>query len=407
MGGVFASLGPAPLAGGLLLLVFLAGLGLGLLLAGGSRRLAHELLERQEAQRQAETEALLDGVKLAFGDISGSVLKRSGDELMRLTQTGLAGERRLQAQQLGAERAEFEARIGHVLAQLERMQALIRELERDRSAKFGELAGRLDAAGATAEGLTRTTQALAAALTNSRVRGQWGERMAEDVLRLAGLVENVGYRRQAVTGEGRRRPDFTFLLPQGLVLHMDVKFPFENWQRSLEAPDAESRQRLEAAFRKDVRARIREVGSRDYVAPAEGTLDFALLFIPNEQVLGVILEHEPEVMDEALRQGVVLVSPLTLFAVLAIVRRAVENFRLSSAAREIATSLQGFRSAWSAYVAEADKVGQQLDEAARAFHRLKAGRAQRLDRQLSRLEGLDGLAAGGLGGDEEVKEAPR
>ena len=401
--------GPGTLSGLLLLAAFLAGLATGLVLAGSRRRLALDLLERQEAQRQAETEALLDGVKLAFGDISAAALRRSGDELMRLAQTGLAGERRLQGQQLAAERAEFEARITTVLAQLERMQGLIRELERDRSAKFGELAARLQATGETAEGLTRTTQALAAALTNSRVRGQWGERMAEDVLRLAGLVENVSYRRQSATGDGRR-PDFTFMLPQDLVLHMDVKFPFENWQRSLDAPDTDTRQRLRTLFVRDVRARMREVGGRDYVAPAEGTLDFALLFVPNEQVMAAILESEPGLLDEALRQGVVLVSPATLFAVLAIVRRAGESFRLSSAAREIAGALEGVRTAWRAYAADADRIGRDLDEVARAFQKLRIGRVQRLDRQLTRLEGLtagDGTVPAAEPDDPAVREMPR
>jgi DNA recombination protein RmuC len=388
MQGALDWLGPGATAGVLLLAAFMAGLLIGFLLAGSRRRLAAELLARQEAQRQAETEALLDGVKLAFGDISTRALRQSGEELMRLAQTGLQGERRLQGQQLAAERAEFEARIGTVLAQLERMQGLIRELERDRAAKFGELAARLEVAGETAEGLTRTTQALAAALTNSRVRGQWGERMAEDVLRLAGLVENVGYRRQAPTGDGRRRPDFTFLLPDGILLHMDVKFPFENWQRSVEAPEAEARARFRALFLRDVRARVREVGGRDYVAPGEGTLDFALLFIPNEQVMGAILESDPALIDEALRQGVVMVSSATLFAVLAIVRRASQNFRLSTAAREIAASLEGFRAAWRAYAADADRLGQQLDELAQGFQKLRIARVQRLDRQLSRVEAM-------------------
>ena len=69
------------------------------------------------------------------------------------------------------------------------------------------------------EGLTALsehTQQLREALASSKVRGQWGERMAEDVLRLAGFLEGVNYRRQATLDERGGRPDYTFLMPNGL-----------------------------------------------------------------------------------------------------------------------------------------------------------------------------------------------
>src|SRR3989442_690290 len=78
------------------------------------------------------------------------------------------------------------------------------------------------------------TRKLREALSSSKARGQGGERMAEDVLRLAGLLEGVNYRKQT-TIDGAGRPDYTFLLPNGRVMHMDVKFPLDNYVRHLEA----------------------------------------------------------------------------------------------------------------------------------------------------------------------------
>jgi DNA recombination protein RmuC len=372
---------------GLVVLGMVVGLLLGLALAGGRRRLARDLLARQDAQRQAETEALLDGVKAAFGEMTAESLRRAADDLLRLSQASLGAERRLQGQQLAAERGELEARIGVVLAQLERMQGLIRELERDREGKFGELAARLDAAGRDAQALVAQTRSLATALGNTRIRGQWGERMAEDLLRLAGLVEGVSYRRQVTMTDGVR-PDFTFLLPHGLVLHMDVKFPFENWMRLVEAEDEAGRSRAGAAFVRDVRARVAEVAGRAYVAPAEGTLDFALLFVPSEPVLAAALDLEPSLADDALRRNVVLASPATLFAVLAIVRRAAMSYRLGEGAREIVRLLAGLREAWSAYLAESERAARALDEAVRAFERLKGSRARQLERRMAAIEAL-------------------
>lgn len=373
------------------------GLISGIWLGSGRDRRSAALLARLEEQRQAETEALLDGVKAAFGEMTSESLRRASDDLVRLSQAGMGAERRLQGQQLAAERAEFEARINVVLTQLERMQGLIRELERDRGLKFGELAARLDDAGKDAAALVMQTRALAAALGNARVRGQWGERLAEDVLRACGLVEGVNYRRQAAT-PGGGRPDFTFLLPHDLVLHMDVKFPFENWIRAVEAADDAGRVRAEAAFVRDVRGRIAEIAGRTYVAPAEGTLDFALLFIPNEQVMAAALELEPALVDEALVKGVVLASPATLYAILSVIRRGVDSFRLANAARDVVDLLNGFRDAWRAYQGESERLGRALAEAQDAFDRLKGARARQLERRLDRLDRLvDGAQAEGQG----------
>jgi DNA recombination protein RmuC len=372
---------------GLVGLGILFGLLIGALWRGGQARLARRLLGESEAQRQAETEALLDGVKLAFGDISLDTFRRLSEQMLSQAQSALGAERRLQGQQLSAERAESETRLRTMLGQLERMQALIRDIERDREQKFGRLESELRIAGERAQSLAATTQQLADALSNTRARGQWGERMAEDVLRLAGMQEKVSYLRQAATPSGTR-PDFTLLLPDGLVVHMDVKFPFDNYLRSLQAPDADARQRLEGAFLKDVRTRIGEVASRDYVAPDAGTIDMALLFIPNEQVFGAMLSLAPLLVDEALGKRVVLVSPLSLFAVLAVIRQATASFRMSRSARELAAGLEAFRNGWRAYQVESLRVGQRLEEAQKAFQLLTVMRRERLEREIDRLDAL-------------------
>ncbi len=83
------------------------------------------------------------------------------------------------------------------------------------------------------------------ALANPQARGQWGERMAEDVLRLAGFTEHVNYRKQTQVDGGTGRPDFTFDLPKGHVLYMDVKFPLASYLRYLEVgTDAERQAHL-------------------------------------------------------------------------------------------------------------------------------------------------------------------
>ncbi len=87
-------------------------------------------------------------------------------------------------------------------------------------------------------------------------------------------------------------PDVTFMLPGGRELHMDVKFPVDNYLRHLEADTDAERETTAKAFLRDVRGRVKELSTRGYIDP-DATLDEVLLFIPNESVWAFIHEQRP------------------------------------------------------------------------------------------------------------------
>ena len=67
-------------------------------------------------------------------------------------------------------------------------------------------------------------------LSSSQKRGQWGERIVEDILNVIGLIEGINYTKQGVVESGER-PDFTFKLPKEKIIYMDVKFPLAHYER--------------------------------------------------------------------------------------------------------------------------------------------------------------------------------
>jgi DNA recombination protein RmuC len=310
------------------------------------------------------------------------------EQLLRMQHEMLAAERRRGTEELRGTQTAIDLQVGAMRDELARLNRLVEETERERREHVGELTSQLQAAGRQTEVLTETTQSLREALSSTTARGQWGERMAEDVLRLAGFVDGVNYRRhQPLAGSGGI-PDYTFLLPQGLTLHMDVKFPLNNYLRVVDATSDVEREHARKEFLKDVRLRLREVTRRDYVDPAGGTIDCVLLFIPNEQVYGFIQEQDRTILDDALRAKVVFCSPLTLFAVLAVIRQAVDNFQLSRTSHEILERLQGFEKQWERFVEQMDKVGRNLRTASNAFEELEGTRRRGVDRELERIDSL-------------------
>ncbi len=275
------------------------------------------------------------------------------------------------------------AGLGNELA---RVTSLVATLQKERAEQHGQLVAGLAQHARTSADLAATAQSLRAALSSPKARGQWGERMADDVLRLAGLVEGVSYRKQTATAAGTI-PDVTFLLPGGRLLHMDVKFPIDNYLRVLDATNEAEERASTAAFLRDVRNRIKELSGRGYIE-AGVTLDYVLAFIPNEAVYGFVHEHDPGLVDVALRQRVVLCSPFTLFAVLAVIRQAVEQSALERRSDEILTALSGFSQQWERFGDALDGLGRRLESTQRAYEDLAGPRRRQLQRTLDRVDVL-------------------
>ena len=161
--------------------------------------------------------------------------------VLSLTDDKLAAQAAAADQQLGHRTARVDEQVAAMTAELSRVGELVTGLQRDRAREHGELTTRLDETARHSRALAETTQSLRQVLASPKARGQWGERMADDVLRSAGLIEGVNYRRQkGLAGGGI--PDVTFLLPGDRVLHMDVKFPIDNYVRASRRP-ARSRSR--------------------------------------------------------------------------------------------------------------------------------------------------------------------
>lgn len=290
-------------------------------------------------------------------------------------------------QRLGATRSLIDGQLRSLSEELARMTAVVGRLDTERARQHGELTAQLRATVDQTASLTVTADALRTVLASPTARGQWGERIAEDVLRVAGLVEGVTFVRQKAIAGGTV-PDFTFLLPGDLVLHMDAKFPMANYARCLEAgSDAERNLRCRA-FLGDVRARVRELTTRGYVDPAGGTVDYVLLFIPNESVYVFVHQHDPGLLDAALASKVVLCSPLTLFAMLAVIRQAVDAFALERSSGEVLSALGAFSGQWGRFCQSLDKLGRAVDGVERAFGEVSGMRRRALERQLARVEEL-------------------
>lgn len=371
---------------------FVLGLGAAFLLrlvqSKTAREIADELFRESEGQRKAELDTVIENVKASFGSMSLDALAKSTEEFLKLAKARLEAEREVNLKELDAKKGLIDQQLQRMTGELENVSKLMQDLEKDRGEKFGELAHHLHVVGEQTKALTQTTSTLREALASSKARGQWGERMAEDVLRFAGFIENVNYLKQKTIAGIGSRPDFTFLLPQDLKLNMDVKFPLDNYVRFLEAPSEQEKAKCRNDFLRDVKTKVKEVTSRDYINPEQNTVDYVLLFIPNEQVYAFIHEQDNTLLDEGIKNHVILCSPMTLFAVLAVIRQAVENFSLEKTSNEILSLFGAFKKQWDEFIKKLEGLGKRIEDLQKEYETLHTRRRRQLEKPLDRIDAL-------------------
>jgi len=350
--------------------------------------LAGELFRESETLRKEERDAVIENLKASFGNLSLDALNKTTEHVIRLTEGKFISERELHTKELDLKKGLIDQQLERMTKELENVSKLMNNLEKDRENKFGDLSRSLEETGKRTSDLITTTNSLREALAHTKTRGQWGERMAEDVLRLAGFVENINYVKQKSVGESGGVPDFTFHLPRDLTLNMDVKFPFDNYMRYLDAENDSDRETYRRNFLRDVRDRIKEVATRDYINPEQNTVDYVLLFIPNEQIYAFIHEQDTTLLDDGLKLRVIVCSPLTLFAVLAVIRAAVDNFALEKTTNRILSLFGSFGKQWGKFVDSLEKVGKHINQTHNEYEKLITTRRRQLERPLKKIDEL-------------------
>jgi len=325
--------------------------------------------------------------------------KKYADEFIKLAEEKLKSQNAEGQKELEGKKALIDQNVEMIGKTLSEVQRKIEEVGKTSGEKFSEVTTLIKRHEEVTSKLKETTEHLGQALASSKKRGEWGERMAEDVIRLVGMVEGINYIKQKTLEHASGRPDYTFLMPNSLKINMDVKFPLDNYVHYLNAETDHDRKRYRDELIKNTRTMIKQVTTRDYINPVENTVDYVIIFIPNEQVYGFINDADRTIMDEALKQKVILCSPFTLYAVLAVMRQAIENFNLERTASEILTLLADFSKQWNAYKEKFEKMGERLDAAKKEYDAISTTRTNALERPLRKIEELRKQRA--IGFDEE------
>ncbi|MCW1948987.1 MAG: DNA recombination protein RmuC [Candidatus Shapirobacteria bacterium] len=246
------------------------------------------------------------------------VLKNANQQLITLADQKIGTD-------LTNKKQAIEELVQRALVEIEKNNKKLEEVEIKRSGSFSALTEKLEEQKTLTNQLKVTTEGLKNVLSNNQMRGAFGEQVAEDLLRMSGFVSGVNYDKQ-VSGD-TSRPDFTVYMPDGMKVNVDSKFPYQNLVKMSEADSKEEKERYKKAFEQDIKTKIKEVTSREYINPEENTVDFVILFIPNEMIFSFIYDRFPDVWQDAMAKKVILAGPFSFTAILRMIHQAYDNFR--------------------------------------------------------------------------------
>ena len=300
-------------------------------------------------------------------------------------QVGAAAQQARQesAAELGAKKDVIDSRLDQVRTEmrteLDKLGQMVSTLAEQSAQRFGQVDQSLRSHAEATHTLSQSAQALREAMASPTARGQWGERMAEDVLRLAGFVENVNYTKQTQIDGASGRPDFTFALPAGTSCTWTSSSRWPAISGTSTPPPTPSARRIAPPSCVTCGRGCASSLGRDYARQsARDSVDYVLMFLPNEQLTGFIHEHDPSLIDDAMNQRVVMCSPLTLFAFLGVIRQAYDNFVIEQTSDEILGLIGKFGVQWVKYNEQLEKVHAKFEQLDRQFDELMGPRRRQL-----------------------------
>ena len=322
--------------------------------------------EREQALSRAREQ--LQGV---FGELARDSLQSNSEVFLQLARERLSRQQLDASQALKERETAIESLVRPIREALAKTETQIQAIERDRIDSFATIKTQMEALAGGQSSLSRETRNLVTALRRPDVRGQWGEITLRRLVELSGMTSHVDFTEQQhrTTDSGAIRPDMVVHMPEQRDVVVDVKTPLDAYLAAVEAQDDEERRSQLRRHAQIVGARVRELSSKQYWLQFERSPDFVVLFLPGDQFLSAALQENPALLDDSLRQNVMLATPTSLVALLKAVSHGWRQTILADNAAEIRGLGEDLYKRLAVFGEHLGKLGKSLGSSVDSFNK--------------------------------------
>jgi DNA recombination protein RmuC len=330
------------------------------------------LAQRTELEQEREQVFSLATERLSrtFDQLAQSQFQSHSETFLKLARENLGVHQEKAKGELQAREQAIENLLRPIRETMQRTEQQLQEFDKARRESHGSITSQLEAMGTAQKALSEETRNLVKALRRPEVRGQWGEITLQRLVELAGMQQHCDFVTQSHTRTetGAIRPDMLINLPEGRQLVVDVKTPLDAY---LEATEAESDSKRKTAMLRHanvVAGRVRELSSKTYWNQFDSSPEFVILFIPGDQFLSAALAEKPELLDDALRQNIILATPTSLVALLKAIAYGWQQVALTENAAEIRKLALELYERLATYTGHINDMGKKLEGAFKSYN---------------------------------------
>jgi len=320
----------------------------------------------EEAQRQLMATAekrLAD----AFNALSAQALARNNQAFLDLATQNLALFQETAKGDLAARHSAVAGLVKPLTEELAKLAGQTQALEKARAESYGQLSEQVKNLFGAQQELRQETGRLVSALRRPEVRGRWGEVQLKRVVEMAGMQDHCDFFEQESGSDGRR-PDMLVRLPGGKTVVLDSKAPVSAYLEAVEADNEGARNRALTRFVQHVRTHIQQLAAKSYWDQFEQSPEFVVMFLPGEAFFSAALQQDPELIEYASAQKVILATPTTLLALLKAVFYGWRQEALTENARQV-SQLGALLYERLAKLGEHwNSVGKNLGQAVKAYN---------------------------------------
>ena len=335
------------------------------------------------ARVRLEHEAALDNMGGIFENLSNRVLQQT---VLQFNQS--------QDQAMRERETTLDRTLKPLADLLDEYKRNLAEFDKQHVGALSEVKSRADELLNEQRKSQEETRRLNQLLGRSDHRGRWGEVQLANVLEASGLHQHIDYELQvsATSDAGRsQRPDCVVNMPNGSRVAIDAKFPFDAFEAALSSENADERRTLELKHAKDLRAHVKTLRDKAYWESISPAPEFVACFVPSDVAVSVAFDADPDLLQYAANERVLIVGPTNLLSLLWSVAMMVRQQQLATNADEIYKVAELIFERIRLVAEPVASMGRALDTQVKEYNKMIASFETRLIVSARGLQNLGGV----------------
>lgn len=326
------------------------------------RRLAEQKAFFQETQNQMEK---------IFKGLASETLESQSKNFLNLAAERLDKKTTEASGTLNEKVLEFQKLLNPMKDTLSKLQTDLSNVEKERNEQFGKIAQQLTQVTLTSEKLKEEASSLSKALRRPEVRGSWGEIQLKRVVELAGMNAFCDFEEQVSVRDGEKnllKPDLIVRLPNNRLVVVDSKAVLDAFLDAVDAPNPEDKKKALERHARNLRTRVQDLSKKSYWEQFDQSAEFAVLFIPNEALLSAAVEIDKSIIEDALKEKIIIATPTTLVALLKAIAYGWSQNQITENAQSMINQAKEFYERLTPWLKHLARVGTSLESATKSYN---------------------------------------